>query len=289
MLPNTQDTVNNLHNQAILGTKEFNMKKTLIAASIALCSTAAFAGNNHDSCNINIDGQVSLIDEVLTITTEDKDVIQIEAGETLYVNGDYVQLNSEQQNWMSSYYNGIHTAVPAAADIALDGVAIASTAVTEVFGSLLGADSNAVDDIQYKLDEIKDKIQYNFYAEDGSIRLDSTQFSDGEVFGPQWENEFEEAIEEVVTSSIGHLLVAIGTKMMFNGGDTDSFEASMEDFAADLEQRIESQAEDLEFKAEALCSQLAGLDYAENNLQSSVAELSGLNIISLSSHDEKLK
>lgn len=265
------------------------MKKTLIAASIALCSTAAFAGNDHDSCNINIDGKVSLIDEVLTITTEDKDVIRIEAGETLYVNNDYVSLNSEQQNWMESYYQGIYSAVPAAADIALHGVAIASTAVTEVFGNLLGANSSAIDDINYKLEEISDKIQYNFYAEDGSIRLDSTQFSDGEVFGPKWENEFEEAIEEVVMSSIGHLLVAIGTKMMFNGGDTDSFEANMEDFAADIEQRIESQAEELEVKAEALCSQLAGIDYVENNLQSSVEELSGLDIISVGSHDKNLK
>ncbi|GAB5379951.1 MAG: hypothetical protein Alis3KO_14940 [Aliiglaciecola sp.] len=265
------------------------MKKTLIAASIALCSTTAFAGNNHDSCNINIDGQVSLIDEVLTITTEDKDVIRIEAGEVVYVNGDEVLLNAEQQNWMSSYYDGIYSAVPAVADIALDGVAIASTAVTEVFGNLLGTDSSAVDNINDKLDEIKDKIQYNFYAEDGSIRLDSTHFSDGEVFGPQWENEFEEAIEEVVMSSIGHLLVAIGTKMMFNGGDTDSFEANMEDFAADIEQRIESQAEELEIKADALCSQLAGVDYVENNLQASVKELSGLNIISIDSHGKKLK
>lgn len=265
------------------------MKKTLIAASIALCSTTAFAGNNHDSCNINIDGKVSLIDEVLTITTEKNDVIRIEAGDVLYVNNDKVDLNAEEHNWMSSYYHGIHDAVPAVAEIAMEGVTIASIAVGEVFGNLLGADSSAVSDITDKLDELKDKIQYNFYAEDGSIRLDSTQFKDGEVFGSQWENEFEDAIEEVVMSSMGHLMVAIGTKMMFGGDDTESFEADMEEFAADIEQRVEAQAEELEFKADALCAQLAGVDYAENNLQASVKELSDLNIISVDNHDKRMK
>ncbi|WJG09891.1 YggN family protein [Aliiglaciecola sp. LCG003] len=255
------------------------MKKTLIATSLVLCSSLALA----NECNVNIEGNVSLVNEVLTITTDDNDVIAIQGGEQLYVNGKSVELTSQQYEWMSNYYQGVYRAVPEVASIAIEGVAIASTAVTEVFGGLLGADSRAIDDINLKLDEISQKIKYNFYAADGSIQLDSTRFSDGEIFGPQWEEEFSDAVEEVVTSSIGHLMIALGTQMLFSDDDSGDFEQRMETFADDIEQKVEAQAAVLEKRADALCLQLADIDFAENNLQKSVAELSGLDVISM--HD----
>lgn len=241
-----------------------------------------------NECDVNIEGKVALANSVLTITTEDNDVIEIKKGETLHVNGKYVDLSSQQHEWVASYYNGINEAVPAVADIALDGVSIASTAVTEVLGNLLGTDTAAIDKIQYKLDEIRDKIQYNFYADDGSIRLDSTDFSEGEVFGPQWEEEFEETIEEIVASSIGHLMVAIGTQLIFSGGDTSEFEQRMETFAQDIEYKIEGQAELLEEKADELCMQMVSIDFAENQLQASMSELSGLDVISVNTSNRRM-
>lgn len=260
------------------------MKKTLIAASLVLCSGVVMAGE----CDVNIEGEVALANNVLTITTDDKDVIEIEAGETLHVNGKYIDLSSQQHEWVSNYYHGINEAVPAVADIALDGVAIASTAVTEVLGNLLGTDAAAIDKIQYKLDEIRDKIQYNFYADDGSIQLDSTHFSDGEVFGPDWEEEFEETIEEVVASSIGHLMVAIGTQLIFGDGDTNEFEQRMETFADDIEEKVEAQAAVLEDKADELCMQMVSIDFAENQLQASMSELSGLDLISVNKSQQRM-
>lgn len=260
------------------------MKKTLIAASLLLSTTGAMA----HQCDVNIDGKVSLINEVLTITTDEQDVIAMTAGETLTVNGKTVSLNAQQQQWMSSYYNGIYQAVPAVADIALDGVSIASSAVSEVLGGLLGADSSAVDKIQYKLDEVRDKIQYKFYAQDGSIQLESTHFSDGELFGAQWEEDFEEAIEEAVSSSIGHLLVAIGQQLIFGDGDSGDFDQRMETFADDIERKVEAQAAVLEDKADALCYRMVDIDKAENQLQASLSELSGLNIISVNKSAKRM-
>lgn len=253
------------------------MKLSMIAASVLLISGTATA----NECDVDIDGQVSLINNVLTITTEDNDIIKIDAGESLFVNGKRMDVNANQERWVSEYYNGIYNAVPVAAEIALEGVAIANVAVSEVLGSLLGTDSNSVTKIQTKLDELKEKIEFNFYAADGSIQLDSTNFSDGDFLGSQWEDEFEDTIEEVVTASIGHIMVAMGTELIFGDGDTDGFEQRMENFGQDIETKIEAQAEKLEQKADAFCLQLASIDYAENKLQNSMKELSGLNLITV--------
>ncbi|WP_342805253.1 DUF2884 family protein [Alteromonas sp. M12] len=255
------------------------MKQSVIAASILLLSGTAAA----NECDVSMDGQVSLINNVLTITTEANDVIKIDAGEALFVNGQRMDVNRDQERWVSEYYNGIYDAVPVAAELALDGVAIANVAVSEVLGNLLGTDSNAVDKIQEKLDQIKEKIEFNFYADDGSIHIDSANFSDGDFLGAQWQQDFEETVEEVVTASIGHLMIALGTELIFGDGDTDAFDERLDNFGQNIEQKIEARAEKLEQKADAFCMRLASIDYAENKLQNSMQELSGLNLITVKS------
>lgn len=255
------------------------MKKSIIASALLLTSGSALAHSEHDQCDINFDGKLMLENKVLTVITDDNDKIRIDEVHQLYVNGKALSLSTEQQEWVEDYYVGITEAVPVAAQIAIDGVAIATEAVGLVFGELLGSDSSGVSKLTYQLEELNEKIQYNFYAEDGSIRLDSTQFEDGSFLGEQWEEDFEDAVEDLVMSSMGHLMIAIGSEMLFNGGDMEAFEQRMENFGSEIEEKIEFRGEAIEQRAELLCSQLAKVDRAEQLLQSNIAQLSELDII----------
>jgi hypothetical protein len=260
------------------------MKRTLIAASLVFCSGALYA----NECSVNIEGKMTLEDKVLTVTTEESDVISIEPNYQLFVNGNELGLSPIEKQWVQDYYDGIYGAVPQAANIAVEGVALASSAITEVFGGLLGQDNQAIERVTEKLTDIGDKVHASFYAEDGSIRVDSMHFEDGDMFGEQWSNEFEEAIEEVISNSIGQLLVAIGTQMMFGDGDSEDFDQRMETFSNDFEGKIEAQAAVIEEQAEALCSQVANIDHAENKLQSNISELADLNVFSVETEKRRM-
>lgn len=257
------------------------MKHSIIATALVLASGSAAAHSSNDHCDINFDGKLQLENNVLTVYTQDDDKVVIDASHDIYVNGTSLSLSAQEQEWVANYYDGITASVPIAAEIAIDGVAIATEAVGLVFGELLGANSSGVSDLTYKLEELGDKIQYNFYAEDGSIRLDSEQFEDGNFLGDEWEESFEESVSELVMSSMGHLMIAIGSEMLFNGGDMEAFEQRMENFGSEIEEKMEFKGEELEEKAELLCSQLAEVDQAERYLQKSVSELASLNIINL--------
>lgn len=261
------------------------MKRTLIAAGLVFCSGTLLA----NECSVSIDGQMTLENEILTITTEENDVISIESNYQLFVNGSELDLSPMEKQWVQDYYNGINDAVPQAASIAVEGVALASSAISEVFGGLLGQDSQAIERVTEKLSDIGDKVHTSFYAEDGSIRVNSAHFNDGDMFGEQWSNEFETAVEEVISNSVGQLLVAIGTQMMF-GGDNNSedFDQRMANFSEDFEKRIEAQAAVVEEKAEALCIQVASIDHAENKLQSNVEELTDLNIFTVDTDKRRM-
>jgi hypothetical protein len=160
---------------------------------------------------------------------------------------------------------------------------LASTALNEVFTQLLGSDNTALTDLSDKLRNLDQQIQYNFYADNGEIRLHSDSFENGEFFGEQWEIQFEQAIQNIVTDSIGQLMISIGTQLIFSGGDMDEFEQKMQRFGEQMEQKVGYQAEALQQKTKKLCSTLLQVDYAETQLQH-IEQLSGLDVIQL--HDQ---
>ena len=255
------------------------MRTMLFAGALVCCSVSAFA----NQCNVELTGNMQLENKILAVTLDNDARLTINQHKTLYVDGIALTLDAEQQRWVNDYYDGINQAAPQAAAIATDAVALASTALNEVFTELLGSDNTALADLSDKLRNLDEQIQYNFYAENGDIRLHSESFENGEFFGEQWEAQFEEAIEDLVTDSIGHLMVAIGTQLIFSGGDMHEFEQKMQRFGEQMEQKVEYQATALEEKADILCSTLAQVDFAETQLQQ-IKQLANLDVIQM--HDQ---
>lgn len=259
------------------------MRATILAATLACSSLPVFA----HQCNVELHGNMSLENKILTVELDNNSRLIIDQNKTLFIDNQAISLNAEQQSWVNNYYDGINQAAPQAASIATDAVALASTAVNEVFTELLGSDNRALAELSEKLQSLDKQIQYNFYAENGDIRLSSEDFKNGEFFGDQWEDQFEQAIEEVVTDSLGHLMVAIGTQMLFSGGDMDAFEAKMERFGEQMEDKIEFQASALEGKAEQLCDTLRKVDYAEQQLQQ-LKDLRSLDVIEIQDQSDRM-
>jgi hypothetical protein len=252
------------------------MRAMIFAGALACCSLPALA----NQCDVEFNGNMQLENNILSVNLDNDTRLTIDQDRILYVDGKALTLDPRQQRWVNNYYDGINQAAPQAASIATDAVALASTALNEVFTELLGSDNSALTKLSDKLLSLDKKIQYNFYAENGDIRLHSESFENGEFFGQQWEAQFEEDIEDLVTDSIGHLMVAIGTQLIFNGGDMDAFEQKMERFGEQMEQKVAYQADALEEKAEELCSTLARVDHAETQLQQ-IAQLAELDVIQM--------
>jgi hypothetical protein len=260
------------------------MRHLILASALVVLSNSALAGQ----CEVNFEGKLSLEKQILTITTEDQDIIKINQQHQVFVNQQELSLNTDQQRWAAEYYDGINSAAPQAAALAIEGINIATIAVTQVFGELLGADHKAVADLTDKLEDMSTELQYNFYAEDGSIRINADSFDEENFFGPQWEQEFERSVEELVMSSMGSIMVAVGTEMLFGGGDMNGFEQKMEGFAENIEKNVETKGLALEEKADKLCIQLASVSYAEDKLQESVPALSKLDVITVNNSDQAM-
>ena len=260
------------------------MRSILFAGLLVANAGTAMA----QQCDINIKGNVQLENRVLSIQTPEHDEIVIQANNLLLVNGKQLDLSAQQQRLVSAYYAGIYAAAPQAAHIATDALRLASTTINEVFSELLGENNSAVAGLTVKLDTLGQQLHNNFYAQDGEIRLRSADFEDGNFLSNEWEQEFEAAIEDVVSNAIGRIMIAIGSELLFNGGDLAAFEAKMERFGQDIEQRVEFQTSGIEARANALCQSLVQVDTIETQLQRAVPELANLNVLQVSANRDAM-
>ena len=264
--------------------KSTYMLPLLIASSVL--SAPSFAHDN--TCDIELNGHIQYYQGLLTVDMQDGTTLSIDETHTLQINGETPSLNKEQQQWVTTYYDSIDTAIPMSLTIASEGLEIASVAVTEVFGELLGSNNQLTEDFDSMFVSLEDKLNQSFYDQAGNIKIDSTQLEEPGWFDEQWEDEFEEQIESLVAQSMGRILIAVGTQMLWDGGDMTEFEDKMERFGESLETRIETQANDLEQKSAALCEVLKQADYAESKMQTNIPGLDGLNLLDIDNRHMKM-
>ncbi|AUI83803.1 DUF2884 family protein [Alteromonas macleodii] len=273
-------------------------KKLLLSVALtsALMSGHAFAHDSsfqNNSCDMELDGHIQYYQGDLTVKMDNGSVMTIDSHHNMTINGESVSLDSEQQRWVSEYYNNIDIAIPMTLNIASEGLQIANVAVTEVFTELLGGDQMG-DDFRELFDSLETKLNTSFYDDAGNIRVDSTKFDEPGWFDESWEQEFEAQIESLISESMGRILIAVGTQMLWEGGDMSEFEQKMERWGEDLEYRLESQAAALEEKGDALCKVLKKADYAEGKMQASISGLDDLNLLDIDQgnhhdHNDEMK
>ncbi|WP_334060327.1 DUF2884 family protein [Alteromonas sp. S005] len=267
-----------------------------VAVTSALISGHAFAHDTsfqNNSCDMELDGHIQYYQGDLTVQMDNGSVMTIDAQHNMTINGESVSLDSEQQRWVSEYYNNIDIAIPMTLTIASEGLQIANVAVTEVFTELLGGDQMS-DDFNELFNSLETKLNTSFYDDAGNIRVDSTKFDEPGWFDESWEQEFETQIESLISESMGRILIAVGTQMLWEGGDMSEFEQKMERWGEDLEYRLESQAASLEEKGDALCKVLKKADYAEGKMQASISGLDDLNLLDIGQpaqhgHNDEMK
>ena len=273
-------------------------KKLLLSVALtsALMSGHAFAHDSsfqNNSCDMELDGHIQYYQGDLTVQMDNGLVMTIDSHHNMTIDGESVSLDSEQQRWVSEYYNNIDIAIPMTLNIASEGLQIANVAVTEVFTELLGGDQMG-DDFRELFDSLETKLNTSFYDDAGNIRVDSTKFDEPGWFDESWEQEFEAQIESLISESMGRILIAVGTQMLWEGGDMSEFEQKMERWGEDLEYRLESQAAALEEKGDALCKVLKKADYAEGKMQASISGLDDLNLLDIDqdnhhNHNDEMK
>ena len=258
--------------------------KTLIATALILASSSTFAYEtsfSNDSCDADISGGIKITPSAIEFSKSKKQLYKIVNNETLFIDGEQIDLTYSQQSLVTEYSTSIRAIVPEVKDIALDAIDLASDGVNLAFNELLGEGNDVGAEITAQLAEIRVEVDEGFTS-DKEIYFDEDGFSGDDFFSKEFEQRIETAVETTVQNSIGTLMIAVGQQLLFSGGDSDAFEKRMENFGEKIEHEMEARGEKIEKRGEALCQSVVDIDALEDQLTNEVAELNGINLLTTS-------
>lgn len=260
------------------------MKKLLLVSAL-ICSPAAMAHNDNDSaisfsndeCNVEFKNDVRIKPNELEIFTADNHTMTfINSGE-LMIDGQTLTLNSQQHQAISNYSDSLRSQLPEVANIALEGVKIAGVAIEEVANAF---NIDGLDSINELMADIQVEVQNTFYQQ-GAFVMGQQSFSQfGENFESQFDEQIESAVQAAMMQSMGSILMAVGSELMGSGGDMQAFEQRMENMGAEIEAKVEQQANQLEKRADALCGNFSTIADQEQQLVKLVPELKDYQLFS---------
>ena len=261
------------------------MKTLLLAAGFALTtiSSSVMAHDEQHSCNINFDKD--LIVETHTVAMQDagKELWRISDDGQLWLDGSKVDTDRSTRNKLRDYQAGIRQQTLETVALVEDALILASDAINSVLTELTGEPLSSHPALQEAMEKIKASTESIVVKRGDTIEVHGSRFDNiDDAFG----EEFEQAIEEAVTQSMGSMLMLVGKAMASGEGNfeqrMEAFGEKMERFGDDLETRMEAKSDLLEQRGDAMCQNLQALDALESEIQQAIPQMQQYDLIDVS-------
>jgi len=238
-----------------------------------------------NSCNVNFNYGVIIDPAHIRIIEHGQTEVQINHQHQLFIQGKEIFLSNSQQILVDKYTIGIRDQVPAIVAIATEAVDMGLKSVSKIIAGLTGENSASHQKFQGKLSELQWRIKSRFNQTAKSYYIAPQDFDNlDEIF----KGEFEDEIEEIVTDSLGTILMAVGEAMSTKSADEDNVELRLdaigdkiEAIGKDLELELGSSTQSLKSKAATFCQNLIELNDAETLMQSSIPQLLKFDLIEI--------
>ncbi|UCX06586.1 DUF2884 family protein [Shewanella glacialimarina] len=231
------------------------------------------------SCNVTLNYDVTVEPKSLKVSEKGLEKYRIDVGQ-LFVEGKAVNLSAQQQKLLTQYSDEVSRQVPEVIDLVGEVVGLATQAVTMAMTPLLG--DAAGSQIDKLMNGIEQRIDTMAYQHGDKFFIGSTESSLEETFN----DEFEQEMENIISNSIGSLMMSMGSQIMSSEGGSfeekmNAFAIKMENVGKDIELQMESQSEALEARADKVCGDFEQLMVLENQLRKDIPQLAPYKLASL--------
>jgi len=252
----------------------------IIAAGFVITSPQIFA----QQCSIHFNYGVIIHPTHIRMVEHSRTEVQINNAKQLFIRGREIPLSDEQQQLLTHFSTELRQQLPSIVSIAIEGVDIALKAVNEVIGGLTGENSASQQKVQAKFEELKWRTRARFNHSANNYYIAPQDFTDLDgIFAGQ----FEQEIEEIITTSIGTILTAVGESILSDNNHNEygseeritTIDERFSNISKGLELDISKRAKALDKKATKFCLKLNELDKIEAQLQQAIPALKSYNLI----------
>lgn len=248
---------------------------------ILLFSPLALADFN---CEVELNYGLVVNDSQIRVIDNSRTVYQINHHHQLLVEGNWIQLNSQQQQALGQLAQGLHIVVPKMILLASEGVDLAVQTIEHVYTGLVGKEHDSYDKLQSSLQRVQMRVKEKFIHAGNNFYMGPGTLENVEDLV---DTELEEQIEQAMNTSLGGILSAIGG-LVSDSASTDEKIAALASRIENLGGKMESQegpkAEGLKQKAQWFCAQFQSLDKIEEQLRKDIPQLHPYNVVVTPTH-----
>lgn len=238
------------------------MKKTL-----AMCLLLAPAVSFAKSCPVDVQNDIHIAGEQVSVYQGGQPKMMIDENNQVFINGERLELDALQQKAIDAYSHGVKEYLPQMADIADDGVGIASDILNEVSARFDSKESFAK--VESLIDDYSQKAHQKFY-QDGEFVMPADIFS---TVDADWKQEFEQAMKHVSMESLSGLFSALSQEMKNGELNFSELQQQFAELKASIEEKVRSRSGEVASKANDLCDSIKGLAEEEKELHRVVPAL----------------
>lgn len=255
------------------------MKLSLLPFCFLLSFSNVLSANN---CDITFNNGVIVDPAHIRILKKSTSTsIQITHNEQLFVSGREITLSSQQSALVSQYSKTLRELIPQIVTIAMEGFDLRVKAVNKPIKSkqLKGDEPNK--SFQKRFNEMQWHFREKLSFSKNSYYIAQQNFND---FDKIFSSEYQKEIEQIVTQSLGSIIVAVGDAMVEQTGvnqpkNTLINNNEITNFEKELIAELAIQAQTLNRKANIFCSRLKALNIFEEQLRSNIPQLALLDVI----------
>jgi len=225
-------------------------------------------------CDLELNNELNITPKHILIKESDETIVDIYNDETIFINGDQITLDNEQQKLVTEYSLALRAAVPQVAEIAVDAVEVAFEGINAGLGNMINLDNT-----RDKFEEIKTRINDKYNQNEGHYSFSEGNFSTN-IEDEQIGDAVKDVIKDVAPQLIGKVLANIGNSMAEGNMDF----SDLDGLDTRIESEIDARTEDLEQKADEFCKNLKRVDKIEDNLIATNHKFTNLDLIKITTH-----
>jgi hypothetical protein len=244
------------------------MHRLALLLLLSPLAAGATTGVSLDACRIESDYDLRLGREGITLRRDGGQPAEVRlAGRRLWIDGSEVALSARDRETVAAMQAEVDALLPEVRAIAIDAVGIAVAALTQVAGTLGGADGEPL--------ARRMKSMEQAFVE----RLDA-ELAKGSWDSASMEAEIEALVAELAPQLAGNI-AALAVKAALSGDEAAArdIERRAEAMERSLEAEMTQRSAALEARAEALCPRLERLDQLEEALELRLADGSRLDLV----------
>ncbi|MBD1575141.1 YggN family protein [Vibrio sp. S11_S32] len=247
------------------------MKRTLLSVALTLTSVSAMA--QVPRCDINIDNELHLKNEQVSVYQQGKPKVVIDQNNDLFINGKKITLNQTQENAVKAYREKVSEYIPKAKKIGDDGMTLANQVIDDISASF--NNSKAFDNVKTAVDGYYADIESRYYNNgEWVIKKDAVKDALS-----NWKQESAAAMQKFNGEFFSSAFAVLSEKMKTDGSvNLTELQTQMTDMKKQIETRLQSQSQQLQKEANAYCGNLHDLVSEEKTLHQQVPQLKNYSV-----------